>query len=169
MTLKKSISGYLFDFMLLIFVLTVMTVLLNQMKSEAPIVINGLLDFVLYLALPAFVFILLLSPVLGFLVFYALMVPTGLTMDDETLTIHRWFVKQTYSISDVSIYEKPRDKNGRKKSTGLFQSTYESRMYTFRVKNKNISLEYYRYDNATNFIKMLESKVENKYNIYSIF
>ncbi len=163
MTLKKSKAGYLYDFMLLIFVLIVMSRIANEMMTGSTININDLLEVVLNLAIPALFLLLFMSPFWVAITLYVLNVPTEISIDEDTLTIHRWFIKETYSLNDVAVYEKPRDKNGRKQRTGIYQSVYESRMYIFRVKNKRIGLEYYRYDNVTEFKKLLESKVENKY------
>ncbi len=157
---KKSILGCFFDYILFIIIV------LGVYNVIGPMIIGTISSIIagenIFFDIIGFVFIcFVVAPFVAFLILYST-IPTGLILEDNTLTIKRWFKKEIVDISDISICE------GKVNKWGLNYIQLKN-LFVFRVKGKQVTLERYRYTDTRQFEKELLKRVESRFDNPSLF
>ncbi len=166
MEIKKSVGGYMYDCFFLSFIVIFGGMVTNEMFSGGIIGVSTLDIFGIIMLISGIIFcVLFLSPLILALVYY-FNIPTKFYIDEETITIYKWFRKDIVKYTDMSIYENQPGRSGLRFTIGVGTPR---EMICLRIKGRNLTLEAYRYDKSNVLKKELLQKIENRHEFTSFF
>ncbi len=166
MEIKKSLAGYMYDCFFFAFIIIFGGMVTNEMFSGGGTGGSTLDIFSITMTIFGIIFcVLFLSPLIIALVYY-FNIPTKFLIDEETITIYKWFRKDIVNYRDMSISENQPGRSGLRFTIGV-GSTRE--MICLRIEGRNMTLEAYRYEKSNVLKKELLQKIENRHEFTSFF